>query len=152
AFGHLHDADRPAGSPAFRLQLDSHVVLALCPADDGLAIELVHHVFIAPPSAVELHDLVDGQGRVETTDPHVQAVVLHVPADQLAAAVRRQYHLWPGCGKRGCKGAPNDGRKGKEDRLHGVPGQDRKSTRLNSSHVKISYAVFCLKKKKTKPR
>src|SRR5436309_8796663 len=25
---------------------------------------------------------------------------------------------------------------------------DRKSTRLNSSHVKISYAVFCLKKKK----
>src|SRR5690606_41483986 len=31
-----------------------------------------------------------------------------------------------------------------------VPGSasDRKSTRLNSSHVKISYAVFCLKKKK----
>src|SRR5690606_41977894 len=28
--------------------------------------------------------------------------------------------------------------------------QDRKSTRLNSSHVKISYAVFCLKKKKQK--
>src|SRR5207302_4840256 len=35
--------------------------------------------------------------------------------------------------------------------------EDRKSTRLNSSHVKISYAVFCLKKKKqtainTEPR
>src|SRR5690606_40846145 len=34
----------------------------------------------------------------------------------------------------------------------GEPGRrqrgDRKSTRLNSSHVKISYAVFCLKKKK----
>src|SRR5690606_40555683 len=29
-----------------------------------------------------------------------------------------------------------------------VRGKDRKSTRLNSSHVKISYAVFCLKKKK----
>src|SRR5690606_42109164 len=28
------------------------------------------------------------------------------------------------------------------------PTTDRKSTRLNSSHVKISYAVFCLKKKK----
>src|SRR5690606_40679170 len=28
--------------------------------------------------------------------------------------------------------------------------RDRKSTRLNSSHVKISYAVFCLKKKKNK--
>src|SRR5690606_41743916 len=29
-----------------------------------------------------------------------------------------------------------------------VDSSDRKSTRLNSSHVKISYAVFCLKKKK----
>src|SRR5690606_41699221 len=29
----------------------------------------------------------------------------------------------------------------------GITGEDRKSTRLNSSHVKISYAVFCLKKK-----
>src|SRR3712207_7939799 len=28
-----------------------------------------------------------------------------------------------------------------------VPAQDRKSTRLNSSHANISYAVFCLKKK-----
>src|SRR5690554_7171863 len=28
--------------------------------------------------------------------------------------------------------------------------KDRKSTRLNSSHVRISYAVFCLKKKNTK--
>ena len=31
-----------------------------------------------------------------------------------------------------------------------VAGGDRKSTRLNSSHALISYAVFCLKKKKTK--
>src|SRR3712207_7437152 len=31
-----------------------------------------------------------------------------------------------------------------------VPPEDRKSTRLNSSHANISYAVFCLKKKKTK--
>src|SRR5690606_41414947 len=30
------------------------------------------------------------------------------------------------------------------------PGLDRKSTRLNSSHVKISYAVFCVKKKTTR--
>src|SRR2546426_7140292 len=30
--------------------------------------------------------------------------------------------------------------------------QDRKSTRLNSSHLVISYAVFCLKKKKTECR
>src|SRR3989442_5704371 len=33
------------------------------------------------------------------------------------------------------------------DHLRGSIG-DRKSTRLNSSHVRISYAVFCLKKKK----
>src|SRR5207249_10217464 len=33
-------------------------------------------------------------------------------------------------------------------RLHAIrhPSKDRKSTRLNSSHVSISYAVFCLKK------
>jgi len=31
-----------------------------------------------------------------------------------------------------------------------VENQDRKSTRLNSSHITISYAVFCLKKKKRK--
>src|SRR3989442_2042803 len=30
----------------------------------------------------------------------------------------------------------------------GPQAEDRKSTRLNSSHVRISYAVFCLKKKK----
>src|SRR3712207_7482474 len=30
-------------------------------------------------------------------------------------------------------------------------GKDRKSTRLNSSHANISYAVFCLKKKTTDP-
>src|SRR3989442_14631320 len=32
------------------------------------------------------------------------------------------------------------------------PRGDRKSTRLNSSHVRISYAVFCLKKKKRTDR
>src|SRR5256885_7519848 len=34
-------------------------------------------------------------------------------------------------------------------RFSGRIGPDRKSTRLNSSHLVISYAVFCLKKKKT---
>src|SRR3989442_8658040 len=37
----------------------------------------------------------------------------------------------------------------REDGQHQPPRhEDRKSTRLNSSHVRISYAVFCLKKKK----
>src|SRR5437667_5024726 len=33
-----------------------------------------------------------------------------------------------------------------------IPTEDRKSTRLNSSHITISYAVFCLKKKKKKKK
>src|SRR5438067_4769175 len=37
----------------------------------------------------------------------------------------------------------------KLNRLTQIIPKDRKSTRLNSSHVSISYAVFCLKKKKT---
>src|SRR5690554_7534774 len=40
-------------------------------------------------------------------------------------------------------------RKNKEQLLECI---DRKSTRLNSSHVRISYAVFCLKKKKKKTK
>src|SRR5437870_10882526 len=49
-------------------------------------------------------------------------------------------------------GGPEDVRK-ISLRLCGAPHSrrlDRKSTRLNSSHVAISYAVFCLKKKKKK--
>src|SRR5436309_7753397 len=43
---------------------------------------------------------------------------------------------------------PAGGRAAEEAAAPREDGQDRKSTRLNSSHVKISYAVFCLKKKK----
>src|SRR5438876_5299649 len=39
-------------------------------------------------------------------------------------------------------------RSGPRTRNHPSRSQDRKSTRLNSSHPSISYAVFCLKKKK----
>src|SRR5690349_23936753 len=48
-------------------------------------------------------------------------------------------------------GHAHHGRPRVRDRLP-LPRQrkDRKSTRLNSSHVEISYAVFCLKKKKKK--
>src|SRR5215212_11030899 len=35
-----------------------------------------------------------------------------------------------------------------DGRILAIAGRDRKSTRLNSSHLGISYAVFCLKKKK----
>src|SRR3712207_7912358 len=64
-------------------------------------------------------------------------------------------------GRRGCLGSlgscdgrtprPRDlGRRHRRERrrVHSWEGRDRKSTRLNSSHANISYAVFCLKKKK----
>src|SRR3712207_8405152 len=38
---------------------------------------------------------------------------------------------------------------GREQEALQLPGADRKSTRLNSSHANISYAVFCLKKTNT---
>src|SRR3712207_7348847 len=38
---------------------------------------------------------------------------------------------------------------GQKARVVPQPAEDRKSTRLNSSHANISYAVFCLKKKKS---
>src|SRR3989454_9308813 len=40
-----------------------------------------------------------------------------------------------------------DGQKSARSTPFGMTGRDRKSTRLNSSHLVISYAVFCLKKK-----
>src|SRR2546429_5482863 len=47
--------------------------------------------------------------------------------------------------------APRRRRAGRAPRRHPIGrGGDRKSTRLNSSHGYISYAVFCLKKKKDK--
>src|SRR5690606_40948788 len=45
--------------------------------------------------------------------------------------------------------APNRSETSIEQKSAENPRRDRKSTRLNSSHVKISYAVFCLKKKTT---
>src|SRR5438034_4669751 len=54
------------------------------------------------------------------------------------------------------EGRPGDGRRLSRDDAHRARGrdadhgQDRKSTRLNSSHTVISYAVFCLKNKKKK--
>src|SRR5690349_23441601 len=60
-------------------------------------------------------------------------------------------------GRRGhAPGGGSDGGGARALRAAIAPGRaaaarDRKSTRLNSSHVEISYAVFCLKKKKTAP-
>src|SRR6266540_6659444 len=45
--------------------------------------------------------------------------------------------------------AADAGTQSKARRGESRSARDRKSTRLNSSHITISYAVFCLKKKKT---
>src|SRR5688572_32221718 len=45
-----------------------------------------------------------------------------------------------------------EGEEGTAIRFEDPDGKDRKSTRLNSSHSQISYAVFCLKKKKQKTK
>src|SRR2546430_9505126 len=42
-------------------------------------------------------------------------------------------------------------RRSQREEGHAIRRPDRKSTRLNSSHSQISYAVFCLKKKITQP-
>src|SRR3712207_6932879 len=47
----------------------------------------------------------------------------------------------------GRRRAVDDRARGHRPVGHLVPALDRKSTRLNSSHANISYAVFCLKKK-----
>src|SRR3712207_7857130 len=57
------------------------------------------------------------------------------------AAQERRLHLDPEVGEHPLGALP--GRAGR------LAPEDRKSTRLNSSHANISYAVFCLKKKKT---
>src|SRR5688572_32687488 len=60
-------------------------------------------------------------------------------AAALAAAGNRQQASWLEVNKETFSGT-----------FKSMPVRDRKSTRLNSSHSQISYAVFCLKKKKKK--
>src|SRR5438105_12354047 len=55
------------------------------------------------------------------------------------------------CGNANYRNGSNANRRGFHNRFRLTQGDiDRKSTRLNSSHEWISYAVFCLKKKKKK--
>src|SRR3712207_7964956 len=60
-------------------------------------------------------------------------------ADDIGAAV----------GEGGAAGGGGAGGLAAQDAVDAALHRDRKSTRLNSSHANISYAVFCLKKKNT---
>src|SRR5438876_2584039 len=76
---------------------------------------------------LSLHDALPISGGCEDRDPRWAEAAMR----QLTAS--RRQRRGPGCTLRNC--------------AHRAA-RDRKSTRLNSSHPSISYAVFCLKKKK----
>src|SRR5438067_9481207 len=59
-------------------------------------------------------------------------------------------HRFPLSGLPGERPLARQGHQARRLRRRVLHREDRKSTRLNSSHVSISYAVFCLKKKKTR--
>src|SRR3712207_6991850 len=61
---------------------------------------------------------------------------------------RRAAHLARDARRGGRAEPPDDSDVVPAALLEPAAGKDRKSTRLNSSHANISYAVFCLKKKK----
>src|SRR5690554_7497097 len=65
--------------------------------------------------------------------------VVHIKGHKSHKIVQQGLEILKNIDHRGAVGA---------DPLMGDGAGDRKSTRLNSSHVRISYAVFCLKKKK----
>src|SRR5438034_4203153 len=81
-------------------------------------------------STLSLHDALP-------ISPHPRGVHGHTP------------HRHVECHAPGLGHEPLEGRAAL---VGGNPSGDRKSTRLNSSHTVISYAVFCLKKKKTNKR
>src|SRR3712207_8996938 len=93
----------------------------------------------------------------DTATTEIYTLSLHdaLPISHRNGEGRDRPHPWPQAAHRragrgeGAGAAPGDrGRHRRPQSRKGRAG-DRKSTRLNSSHANISYAVFCLKKKKT---
>src|SRR5690606_41143825 len=95
------------------------------------------HLLLAPPRELLLEA---GQG-----GEHLQVLVLDDPAVDLRRVDLTLEVLTPLERVAGVDQRPVLGHRLLSQRL--VRLEDRKSTRLNSSHVKISYAVFCLKQK-----
>src|SRR5260221_13721326 len=82
----------------------------------------------------------------DTATTEIYTLSLH---DALPISRRHRRHAHAACRRGGGTAASGvGGASGCGTNLHH---QDRKSTRLNSSHTVISYAVFCLKKKKKHP-
>src|SRR2546422_4118478 len=149
-------ASSPASSPSLPLALEP-----------GIRHEQLFH---ADLRIVELHAHLEVAARARDRPPHPAAefAVAHPLARDVARHVLRYVHVPIHGERRPCRAARRRGARGpgpvpqrgraalvqrrrghrleKARRLR----QDRKSTRLNSSHGYISYAVFCLKKKKKK--
>src|SRR5207247_9189317 len=75
--------------------------------------------------------------------PRVTAALGGPPDDAVAPALRQ-------LGEMAAVAVPADEQRHSLPATAAISPRDRKSTRLNSSHEWISYAVFCLKKKKTR--
>src|SRR5699024_12078732 len=84
-----------------------------------------------------------------STTRNMAIPVATAPVDQPQVKIERSNQ--PCCISRGATHNPknNVSPRPKINSMASSIPKDRKSTRLNSSHVSISYAVFCLKKKKT---
>src|SRR2546422_8056954 len=78
----------------------------------------------------------------------VQTCALPICAGSIAARPPRPPGCSPRAARRRWRSAP--GTPDRSERARRRSRRDRKSTRLNSSHGYISYAVFCLKKKKNR--
>src|SRR5690606_41594083 len=92
---------------------------------------------------LSLHDALPISHRRAPLQPGVELVVRQFAQTGLR---HRVGHLAAQAGQRCGRGRRLPGNAGPP--LGEALARDRKSTRLNSSHVKSSYAVFCLKKKK----
>src|SRR5689334_24840641 len=85
----------------------------------------------------------------DTATTEIYTLSLH-DALPISVRKRRDFQAGRGCATHGASARGNPARGGTAagSRAAATRGGDRKSTRLNSSHSSISYAVFCLKKKK----
>src|SRR2546430_12503024 len=107
---------------------------ALLDADLGPVVELA----LGPPQVGGRQPHVPRLVRVPL-DPHASP---QGPSDQLDQPVQPHARAAADVERFG-----PSARAGTSGPFHRASGRDRKSTRLNSSHSQISYAVFCLKKK-----
>src|SRR5690242_21210329 len=97
-----------------------------------------------PRSTLSLHDALPIlEGALGEIPPAVALCAGGLAVEEIEAALRG-----PVDGRFITRDPAVEGRGPRDDRAFECR-KDRKSTRLNSSHMSISYAVFCLKKKKT---